>query len=79
MSRKHEIIKGDQSYPRKSRIELEQEDVIYQAGQFIQVLGENKRYVADGRTHFKDLKNYIDFPDDYEAYFDGMKVIIKKL
>ncbi len=74
-----EIIKETQEYPFKNREELLKEYVIYQAGCFIQVKGENKRYIADGVNHFKDLKNFFDFPDDMEIGYDGVNFrVIKK-
>lgn len=75
---KHEIIKADNEYPFKTREELMKEDVIYPIGCFIQVKGENKRYVANGKDHFKDLTRCIDFPDDMEAYYSPYKGFIVK-
>lgn len=71
-----EIIKGTQDYPFKNREELLKEDVIYQAGCFIQVKGENKRYIADGINHFSKLTMFFDFPDDKEIGYDGINFVI---
>lgn len=64
-------------YPFKTREELLQEDTVYPDGCYIQVKGENKRYIADGINHFKDLSVCFDFPDEYEMYWWYGKVYLK--
>lgn len=64
-------------YPFKTREELLLEEAIYPDGCYIQVKGENKRYIVDGINHFKDLTIWFDFPDECEMYWLQGKVYLK--
>ena len=73
------MIKLTQNYPFKTIEELIKDDTIYPDGCFIQVNGENKRYIADCINHFSKLTMFFDFPDDMEIGYDGINFrVIKK-
>lgn len=61
------------SYPFKTRKELLEETTIYPVGCYIQVKGEDMRYVADGINHFRDLTVFFDFPDHLELTTHGVR------